>query len=116
MDNPIISQTQVKLVFLPVRDISQRPIPPKCSFIPLPTRYPTTLLDSLAGKQHISGHLAGGTQLQPDHRTATGVSIDHHGRTQQNATMGYCRFFENAALRQKSNLTILGSGRKILKL
>ena len=25
----------------------------------------------------------------------------HHGWTQQNATMGYCRFFENAALRQK---------------
>ena len=101
MQSPIISQTQIKLVFLPVRDISQRPIPPKCSFIPLPTRYPTTLSGPLAGKQHISGHLAGGTHFQPDHRTATGLSssIDH-GWTQQNATMGYCRFFENAALRQ----------------
>ena len=27
-------------------------------------------------------------------------AIIYHGWTQQNATMGYCRFFENAALRQ----------------
>ena len=29
------------------------------------------------------------------------IIIIYHGWTQQNATMGYCRFFENAALRQK---------------
>ena len=104
MDNPIISQTQIKLVFLPVR-FSQRPIPPKYSFVPHPTRYPTTLSERLARQDpHISGHLAGGTQFQPDHRTATVVSsIIYHGWTQQNATMGYCRFFENAALRQISS-------------
>mgnify|MGYP003326167976 CR=1 FL=1 len=30
----------------------------------------------------------------------------YHGWTQQNATMGYCRFFENAALRQLSQIVI----------
>ena len=32
------------------------------------------------------------------------IIYHHHGWTQQNATMGYCRFFENAALRQKTTL------------
>ena len=33
----------------------------------------------------------------------------HHGWTQQNATMGYCRFFENAALRQQCHINVIDS-------
>ena len=74
MDNPITFPRPWSNSYFSRLHFSQRPIPTKYSFIPHSTRYPTTLSERLAGKQHISGHLAGATHFQPDHRTATGLS------------------------------------------